>query len=282
MFSVSDHLFPGKRFVSTVLEALETKQQMSSGMTQRYLQRAAMAGILIGLMYLTYFTIVAMFADLPVGTGALTGVGKFVGAMIFGFALVFIYFTKSELLTSNMMIVSIGIYHRGTTWLRALKLLGLCYLGNFLGGVVVAIMVRFSTLLDGSAGKIVDAAVAHKVDYILSGPAGWGDLFIRAILCNLMINIAMLLVYNGFVHDDLTKSITMIISVFVFAYLGYEHSVANTVLFTVVALKEGLNVLPALGNVIIALLGNYVGGGILIGFYYAYVNDDRAGTHVAF
>ena len=31
----------------------------------------------------------------------------------------------------------------------------------------------------------------------------------------------------------------------------------------------------ATGNVVIALLGNYVGGGILIGFYYAYVNDDR-------
>ena len=26
----------------------------------------------------------------------------------------------------------------------------------------------------------------------------------------------------------------------------------------------------------IALLGNFVGGGLLIGLYYAYVNDDRA------
>ena len=42
------HLFPGKRFISTVLEALDTKTAMSGEMTRRYLQRAAMAGVIIG------------------------------------------------------------------------------------------------------------------------------------------------------------------------------------------------------------------------------------------
>ena len=49
---------------------------------------------------------------------------------------------------------------------------------------------------------------------------------------------------------------------------------ANTVLFTVVGLTHGIDVLPALGNVAVALLGNFVGGGLLIGGYYAYANDD--------
>ena len=31
----------------------------------------------------------------------------------------------------------------------------------------------------------------------------------------------------------------------------------------------------ALGNVAIALVGNFIGGGLLIGVYYAYVNDTR-------
>jgi formate/nitrite transporter FocA (FNT family) len=84
----------------------------------------------------------------------------------------------------------------------------------------------------------------------------------------------MLLVYNGLIRDDLTKSLVMIVSVFIFAFLGFEHSVANTVLFTVVGLREGIDVLAAAGNVAIALLGNFVGGGLLIGLYYAYVNDD--------
>ena len=64
--------------------------------------------------------------------------------------------------------------------------------------------------------------------------------------------------------------------VLIFAFLGLEHSVANTVLFTIVGLVSGINVVAAAGNIAIALLGNFVGGGLLIGLYYAYVNDDRA------
>lgn len=140
-----------------------------------------------------------------------------VGAALFGWALVFIYYSKSELLTSNMMIVSIDAYYRRTSWFKAMRLLGLCYPGNFLGG---------------------------------------------------------LLVYNGLVKDDLMKSLIMIVAVFLFAFLGLEHSVANTVLFTVVGLPDGLDLGPASADVGIALAGNFLGGGVLIGFYYAYVNDD--------
>jgi formate/nitrite transporter FocA (FNT family) len=67
----------------------------------------------------------------------------------------------------------------------------------------------------------------------------------------------------------------MIMSVFVFAFVGFEHSVANTVLFSIVGFQHGIDVGLALGNIVIVLLGNFVGGGLLIGYYYAYANDDR-------
>ncbi|WNB84376.1 formate/nitrite transporter family protein [Cellulomonas sp. ATA003] len=197
-----------------------------------------------------------------------------VGALAFGWALVFIYYSKSELLTSNMMIVSIGAYHRRTTWSKALRLLGLCYIGNALGGLFVALLIRVSTLVDGPALVQMQGAVAVKLAFVADGPGGWTDLLVRAVLCNFMINLAMLLVYNGLIHDDVTKSLVMIVSVFIFAFLGFEHSVANTVLFTVVGLREGIDVALAAGNVAIALVGNFLGGGLLIGLYYAYVNDD--------
>ena len=84
----------------------------------------------------------------------------------------------------------------------------------------------------------------------------------------------MLLVYNGLIKDDLTKCLVMVMSVFVFAFLGLEHSVANTVLFLVVGLQDGIDLGLAAGNIGIALLGNLLGGGLLIGLYFAYVNDD--------
>lgn len=265
-------LFPGKHFISTVLEALETKTAMSSALVRQYLMRAAMAGVIIGVMYSVNFAVVAAFEEVD---SSLSLVGKIVGALFFGWALVFIYYSKSELLTSNMMIVSIGLYHRRTSVVKGLRILGLCFLGNTLGGLLVAVLMRFSTLTSGAAGELMVTAADHKVAYLTEGVTGWTDLLVRAVLCNFMINLAMLLVYNGLIKDDLTRCLVMVVSVFVFAFLGLEHSVANTVLFLVVGLQDGVDVGLAAGNVGIALLGNLVGGGLLIGLYYAYVNDDR-------
>jgi formate/nitrite transporter FocA (FNT family) len=271
-------LFPGKYFISTILEALESKTAMSGELARRYLQRAAMAGIIIGLLYATDFAVIATFDQVDAGGSTLRPLGRIVGALTFGWALVFIYYSKSELLTSNMMIVSIGAYYRQTSWAKALRLLGLCYAGNLLGGLLVAVLVRFSTLVEGPALAEMLGAVEHKLEFITSGGTGLGDLFVRAILCNFVINMAMLLVYNGMIKDDLTKSLVMIVSVFMFAFLGLEHSVANTVLFTIVGLSEGIDVGAAAANVAIALVGNFIGGGLLIGLYYAYANDDRRHT----
>ena len=50
---------------------------------------------------------------------------------------------------------------------------------------------------------------------------------------------------------------------------------ANTALFLIYGLHDGINVAAAVGNVAIALIGNFIGGGIMIGLYYAYANDYR-------
>ena len=266
-------LFPGKQFISTVLEALNAKTRMTGTIAHRYLMRAAMAGMIVAVFYIVNYAIVGVFDGIKVGDASLAGLGRILGALCFGPALVFIYYTKSELLTSNMMVVVIGAYYRKISWLRGLRVLGMCLLGNFLGGLVFAVMYHFSTLVDSATGDQAVHSVEAKLAY-LDSLSSMGDLFVRAILCNFMINLAMLLIYNGFIKEDWSKIFSMIMAVFVFAFLGLEHSVANTVLFSVVGLTHGVNVPLALGNVAIALLGNFVGGGLLIGAYYAYANDD--------
>ena len=272
MAASPEKLFPGKTFVSTVLDAAEAKVEMSRSITQVYLMRAAMAGILIGIFYLANYTIIAGFVAIDPD---LRTVGRLVGAFVFGFALVFIYFTRSELLTSNMMIVTIAMYHHRMRARHASGLLALCLLGNALGGLLIALLVAGSSMIDDTTGELVASSVEHKLDYVTSGASGMLDLFVRAILCNLLINLAMLLVYNGLVKADGVKVLAMNVAVMLFAFLGYEHSVANTVLFVVQGFHGGVAVWPAVANVAIALVGNFVGGGLLIGWYYAYANDPQ-------
>lgn len=96
-----------------------------------------------------------------------------------------------------------------------------------------------------------------------------------------MMNVAMLMVYYGRLKDDVSKSAVMIMSVFLFAVMGFEHSVANTVLFTMVGLSDRIDIGLAVGNLAIVLLGNVVGSGLLIGWYCAYANDARRHTRGA-
>lgn len=273
MATSDNPMFPGKQFISTVLEALDTKKQMTGAIVVRYLMRAAMAGMIVAVFYMVNYSVIGALDAITVGGTSLASLGKFIGALCFGPALVFIYFTRSELLTSNMMVVVVGRYYKKVSTWRGLRILALCFVGNFLGGLLFAVLYRFSSLLDGATGEAAVHSVDVKLGY-LSSASGVADLFVRAILCNFLINMAMLLIYNGFVQDTWTKVFAMIIVVFVFAYLGFEHSVANTVLFTVIGFTHGIDPLLAIGNVAVALLGNFVGGGLLIGAYYAYANDE--------
>ena len=61
MTSDPQQLFPGKQFISTVLAALETKTTMSGKLARRYLQRAGMAGMIIGVLFAANFAVVAAF-----------------------------------------------------------------------------------------------------------------------------------------------------------------------------------------------------------------------------
>lgn len=271
---VTERMFPGKQFISTVLDLLDTKSAMTGEIVIRYLMRAGMAGIIVGVFYTAFYTIVAGFDQ--VGQDAEWHVlGKFLASLVFGWALVFIYFSRSELLTSNMMITSIGLYYRRTTVRRALRLLGLCLLGNALGGLFIATIISFSSLINGDTGLAIAESVETKLGYATAGLTGLTDLFMRAVLCNFMINLAMLMVYNGTIHSDVLKALVMVMAVFVFGFVGLEHSVANTVLFQVHALHDQIDIAAAIINVGVALVGNLVGGGILIGLYYAYINDEN-------
>ena len=200
-------LFPGKYFISSILEMLDYKTEMTGQMKRRYLMRAAMAGVIVGLLYIGNYTIQAGFeVETRHGPEGLLPIGKLLGSTFFGFALVFIYYSKSELLTSNMMITSIGYYFRRITG-RRLRVLTLCYIGNFLGGLFVAVLAWASSIISAPTMELMEHSVDVKLAFVLDGPAGWMDLFVRAILCNFFINLAMLMVYNGAIKEDLMKAL---------------------------------------------------------------------------
>lgn len=267
-------LFPGRAFISTVLDVVESKKTMSGALTGKYMQRATMAGLFVGIFFTAFFVIMGQAGQNPADHGLILA-GRVLAATTFGWALVLIYYTNSELLTSNMMVVTIGAYHKRLGWLASLRILVLCLLGNLAGALIVAVILRFSSIVSGPTLDQMLAAAATKTGYVSGGPMGFADLFVRGILCNFCINIAMLMVYNGKLSNDFTKCIIMVVAVFVFAFCGFEHSIADSALFLILGVFGRVNAWKAILVVLVAMLGNYIGGGILIGLNFATMNDER-------
>lgn len=77
------------------------------------------------------------------------------------------------------------------------------------------------------------------------------------------------------IDDVLAKMFVMMFGVTIFAFMGYEHVVYNSCLFMggLIYQFDTLHFIPAISNIAAAFIGNYIGGGLIIGLFYAYLND---------
>ena len=75
--------------------------------------------------------------------------------------------------------------------------------------------------------------------------------------------------------------ITVVFIIFIFAFLGYEHVIANFPAFTLAYFAsqgqmDGMTVSNVLHNLFFALAGNYIGGGLVMGLGYAWLNQSKS------
>lgn len=120
----------------------------------------------------------------------------------------------------------------------------------------------------------LETTIEHKT---LS--AGFIAILIKGIFANFFINISLVIAMQ--IDDILAKMFVMMFGVSIFAFMGYEHVVYNSVLFAggIVYHSNALALIPVVVNLIGAGIGNYIGGGLIIGLFYAYLNDHHQYDH---
>jgi nitrite transporter NirC len=73
--------------------------------------------------------------------------------------------------------------------------------------------------------------------------------------------------------EEVAKILVLILVVFIFVYLGFEHSIANMGTFAMAMLGGGaLTLADALHNLLYSTIGNVVGGVLLVGLPFTYLN----------
>lgn len=221
--------------------------------------------IVLAILAGAFIAFGAMFYTLVVTESTLGfGPTRLLGGAAFSLGLILVVVGGAELFTGNNLIVMAWADKR-ITGRQLLRNWVLVYLGNFLGAVATAGFIALSGALDINSGAVGATAATIAESKLQLAPI---EAFIRGILCNALVCLAVWLCFAARSVTDKILAILFPISAFV--GLGFEHSVANMYVIPV-AMFSGLlesDISGLLVNLGVVTLGNIIGGSLLVALVY--------------
>lgn len=220
-----------------------------------------MLGILAGAFIAfgaMLFTLVMTGSDLGFG------LSRWLGGIAFSLGLILVIVGGAELFTGNNLIVMAWAEANITTAQLARNWL-LVYVANFVGALGSVALVWFSGTLELGGGAVAGTAAAIAAAKV---ELGFAEAFVRGILCNVLVCLAVWLCFAA--HHVSGKILSILFPISAFVALGFEHSVANMYLIPIGMLAAGgtVDVLAFAGNLIPVTLGNIVGGSGFVALTY--------------
>lgn len=253
----------------------ETKARRDA-LTLLVLGVLAGAFIALGAVFMT--TVLAGSGDLP------WGAARLLGGLVFSLGLILVIVGGAELFTGDSLMV-VAYASRRITAGALLKAWALVYVGNIIGALGTAALV-FLSGQHTFAGGLVGATALDVAAAKAALPTG--QLFVLAILCNVLVCLAVWMSFGAKSTTD--KAVVIIPPITAFVAAGFEHSIANLYFLpyglAIAAWAEpdfwsaigrtagdygGLTAPAALHNIAVATAGNLVGGSLLVGIVYWFV-----------
>ena len=152
------------------------------------------------------------------------------------------------------------------------KNLIIVYLGNMVGGLIIALLANYSHTYAFADGKLAQAVVSTAAT---KSNISFSDGLLKGILCNILVCMA---VWCSFAADELAgKVFALWLPIMLFIIGGFEHCVANmyfipagmiaTSVYGIAA--DGLSLFGFLiTNLLPVTLGNIIGGVLCVGTTY--------------
>lgn len=181
---------------------------------------------------------------------------------VFPVGLILVVLCGAELFTGNCLLVS-PLIERKITVGGMLKNWGIVYLGNLIGGVLIAVLVTTSGILNDATSAAVIATATAK------STMNFGEAVLRGVLCNMLVCLAVWAAMSS--KTAAGKILALYLPVFAFVACGFEHSVANMYYLTAGLIQNALTGGAAnltLGNSLLycllpSTIGNIIGGAFI-------------------
>lgn len=234
------------------------------------LSRMFVAGMLAG----AFISFGAMFFCLFTSDSSLPfAVQRAGGGACFCLGLVLVLCCGAELFTGNSLMVcsllsrKIGAGALLRNWVTV-------WLGNLAGSLVVVMLVYASQMAAMNGGAVGETMVSVAASKASLAP---GVIFAKGILCNVLVCLAVWIGFSA--RSVVDKVLGIFLPITAFVACGFEHCVANMFFLPSGFLMNSLGIgAPGavalggvVGNILIATLGNIVGGvAVGVAYWFAY------------
>ena len=253
------------------------------GVTKARLPLLSMA--MLGMLAGAFIGLGALYYTLVISDTSLSfAVGRVFGAVCFSLGLLLVVVAGAELFTGNNLLAMAWADGKVSTS-EVLRNWAVVCVANFVGAAGLALLVFLSGHAGMNGGAVAQAYLkiaAAKSTIPVS------ELFFRGVLCNVLVCMAVWMVLAGRTVVDKFFAIVLPISAFVAA--GFEHSIANMYFFPLALMLKASGVaLPAgaefislyamFRNLVPVILGNIVGGSVLVAlvYYVIYIRPAKLG-----
>jgi formate/nitrite transporter len=231
---------------------------------------SVLGGAFIGMGALFY---VLVHSDASLGFAA-----RQVGAALsFCLGMLLVVVAGAELFTGNNLIVmaraqgAIGSGEVVRNWT-------IVFAGNLVGAAGLALLVFLSRHPDMNNG-----AIGRDYIHIAEAKAALPFLVAlwRGVLCNALVCLAIWMSYAG--RSVIDKAVAIIFPIAAFVAAGFEHCIANLYYFAMALLLEPQASVFLLGgmlrNLVAVVIGNVIGGSVLVGlvYYLIYIRRPQTG-----
>ncbi|KFN04205.1 formate/nitrite transporter family protein [Bacillus clarus] len=244
----------------------------NSGRKKAYLPLLSMlilgffGGAFIALGYLLDIHVIG---TMPKSWGSFT---SFLGAAVFPIGLILVILAGGELVTGNMMTVSMAWFQKKITLSRVIRNLVIITVSNFIGAMFVAYFFGHIVGLTEGAylSKTVSIAQAKLHDTPLQA-------FISAIGCNWLVCLAVWLSMGS--KELSGKIIGIWFPVMTFVAIGFQHVVANMFVIPAAIFSGHLTWGDYFPNFIVVFFGNLVGGMLFVALPYFIAYNKQQSSH---
>lgn len=247
-----------------VLQLALKKQKTFKHSKIKYLLRGVMASMFIG------FGVIVAFKTGNYFYLTHSPFAYPMAAFTFGAAIILIAYGGGDLFTGNTFYFTYAALKKKIRWPEVGRMWVLSYTGNILGACVFALLILGTGLYkETEVNSFLLNVVSHKMHIPTY------ELFFRGILCNWLVCMAFFIPMA--LKGDGPKLFTMVLFVFCFFISGYEHSVANMCTFAIALVLDHPGTISMEGvihNLVPVTLGNILGGCIMMGSFYHYLNNE--------